>query len=147
MDADQESRDRCVGAVEDRAADRRLDRGKGSGGRGMVLAVDPQGRLAFEHDVELDLSTLALVVLGDLPARADLDQVEAEVGGTQRRARQPPGRVPRTLHRLELVAVLERVAVSHPRLPPCSGLRRPYPAACYSSGTSAPRGLNGRRLT
>ena len=94
----------------------RLDRGEGAGRRRMVLAVDPQHRLALEDHVELDLAALGLVVLGDLPAGADLDQVEAEGRGAERLARQPPGRVARALHRLELVAVLDRVAVGH-RIP------------------------------
>ena len=63
-------------------------------------------------DVELDLAAAGLVVLGDLAAGRDLDQVEAEGRGAERLARQPPGRLARALHRLELVAVLDRVAAA-----------------------------------
>src|SRR4051794_24598693 len=67
VDADQERRHRCIGAVEDRSGGGWLDRDEGARRRGMILAVQPHRRLAFEHDVELDLAALGLVVLGDLP--------------------------------------------------------------------------------
>src|SRR5262249_20152892 len=67
-------------------------------------------RLTLEDRVELDLAAAGLVVLGDLPAGPDLDQVEAERGGAERLARELPGRVAGALHRLELVAVLDCVS-------------------------------------
>src|ERR1044072_8577802 len=113
VDAYQQSGDGGIGAVEDGPARRRLDRGEGAGRRRVLLATDPQRRLTFEDYVNLVLTALGLVVLGDLSPRRDLDQVEAEGRLAQGLARQAPGRVSRPLHDLELVAVPDRVAVRH----------------------------------
>ena len=89
--------------------------GEGPGRGRMVLALDPQHRLAFEDHVELDLPALGLVVLGELAAGSDLDQVETEGRGPEGLAGELPGGVTGALHRLELVAMLDRVAGGHRR--------------------------------
>src|SRR3977135_2693207 len=129
-------RDRRLGAVEDRALSLWLQRDEGAGRGRVILALKPHRRIALDDDVALDLAAPGLVVLGHLPSWRDLDQVEAEGRGAERFARQLPGAVPRALHRLELVAMLDRVAVAHlaPRaVSDSSRVRRrswPAPSAC-----------------
>lgn len=123
LDADQQGDHGRLGAIEDRARRRRLDRSEGAGRRGMLLPIQAHHRLTLEDRVDLGLAALVLVVLRDFPAGRDLDQVEAEGRRAERLARQHPGGVPRPLHPLELVAVLDRVAVSHLQIDPSLYLR------------------------
>jgi steroid delta-isomerase-like uncharacterized protein len=72
-----------------------------------------------------------VIVSGDLAARLDVDDVEAECLGAECLAREAPGGSPTSLHLLELVDALDRVALSHRSsssgLPLVSPGNRTYP--------------------
>ena len=114
LNPDQQRGHGRVGAVEDRAARRWVDRGEGAGRGRVVLAVEPQHRLSLEDRVELDLAALrSRRARASAPPGRDLDQVEAEGRGAERLAGELPGAVAGALHRLELVAMLDRVVICH----------------------------------
>src|SRR5262245_12514550 len=85
----------------------------GAGGGVLLLAVAHHSRLALEDDVDLLLVVADVVVLRDLPTGPDVDDVEAERLGTEGLAGEMPGRLPASLHLLELLDVHDRVALGH----------------------------------
>src|SRR5207342_705716 len=97
----------------------------------VLLAVSDDRALAVEDDEELLLVVARVVMRGDLSARLDVDDVEAECLGAKRLAGEAPGRSPAPLHLLELVDVLDRVALGHCsssfRFPLVSPGKRTYP--------------------
>src|SRR5262249_3020794 len=62
---------------------------------------------------DLLLVVAGVIVGGDLPAGLDVDDVEAEGLGAERLAGESPGGSSASLHLLELVDALDRVALGH----------------------------------
>src|SRR5207245_2247638 len=86
--------------VPHRAPELGIDADEGARGRGVILTVDHHRRLPVEHDEDLFLVAVGLVVLGNRLACWDRDEAHPERAEPERAAEQDPVAVP-----LDVVAV------------------------------------------